>query len=1615
MAGLCLMTVIAFAASAQQQTTILLRTNPAGVGELEVYSRSDGYWISANYGNRHSATFTVGETQYFSSMEAYGWYFRGLLDENGDTLTTSSYAALSIPAGDNHVFTAHFEYHPANPGTLPLGTYDRTTNTLTMEALYNNGEKDSYYTLSQQYLMLADRYNLVSDRHAYNETNPVVTFKVIGNNGYSADGISNLGYYMPELHTLDASELGGMEYLRNWWFNSNTMSTLLLPNTINYVDNYAFEPWPSLQEVQLPAVVPPSLYLDADSFTTYTDTGNFVRYYHEIKLYVPAESLSEYQAHESWSKFWLFPIAGQTANLTVNGINNWLFKGGQLTLTTIDGSSLSRTINEDASSYTFENLVSNKPYSISLTSADGQFVYADPIEGLVLSQDTAVSMTMRDFSVTYAHVFAGEAEVTEQCAISWLDSAGSYTYGLGTTSPAWPVGEEILIHVTPTGELGTFFFPKDTLYRMELASNGVWMALERKDIGQEDTTAVRVVTGGVHAIAYAAENSVGLVYDSVGSLLGKYAFVQNNGQAEYEFTQDGFLPGSYTMLAMKEGQYASASRLSQLSSMGIMEGTHYLREDFSIIGDSTVEVLFRTVPDFEATASFITESSRFYANTAEVMAANNVQLTAEVEFDADRLSLISDMVYMIDLPQHLTVVDGSVMVGNNVVSYSIYDGRMSVSVGMVNLGSKEATRLRFYVVPTAPGEYFPSASVAYRYHNTNKVEPIGNAYFEAKAITLGAPAVVLQPNFEATGYAPAYAQVKIVTAQGDTIGQGNANGRGFYKAACLFEASESTVLTIHACASTQYASRLVSDTCQVQYDAEAPRPNELFMTHQNGWYHRPMDVTWNFRTCETSVDYYYYYHGENFTFRVDMSSATDTLNFIVIGQDGSKTTVVGTQGEGNTWNATHFFNTTNIPVRVDVSYRYQGNMVYFQSCKPVKVIADPSGYVYEAVSSNRVEGVLATAVWKAAEDSAEVIWDAAEFDQINPMLTDYAGAYAWDVPQGLWQVRFSKEGYEPTQTEWLPVPPPQLEINIPLTRLSAPSVKSIAAYSDGVTIEFDRYMMPEDINSTMIQVGNGSQPIEGTFTLLDEEARVAGDAVTYVSKVKFVPAAGELEGQLSINFGACRSYAGVAMVATEEQVQVVPEVKNFGQLDTIVVTIGSQLQHTVYALPGIAAAGKTMRFDALGTTLYSISSETATIAEDGSAIVTFQGLVPGTTELHLSVDSTALSAYVTVIVKDVPRHMVQFLNYDGSILQSEAVIEGQMPVYTGANPEKPATAQYTYTFAGWEQTIVAAMENATYTAKYDSIVNQYAVSFVNYDGASLQSSEVAYGQTPAYEGATPQKPATAQYSYTFAGWTPEVAAVTGVATYTAQFDSIVNRYTVNFVNEDGSVLQTEQIEYGQMPAYNGATPEKAATAEHTYTFAGWTPEVATVTGEATYTATFTSTVNKYVITFANEDGSVLQSSEVEYGQMPAYNGATPEKQGDAQYSYEFAGWTPEVAAVTGEATYTATFTSTINQYTITVVATNGHIEGEGTYDYGTVVTLTATADNGYEFEKWSDGSTDNPRTVTVEGDAQFEAIFKVVTALDNIELNGAQKILRDGKIIIIRQGHEYDAQGKMLR
>ena len=310
----------------------------------------------------------------------------------------------------------------------------------------------------------------------------------------------------------------------------------------------------------------------------------------------------------------------------------------------------------------------------------------------------------------------------------------------------------------------------------------------------------------------------------------------------------------------------------------------------------------------------------------------------------------------------------------------------------------------------------------------------------------------------------------------------------------------------------------------------------------------------------------------------------------------------------------------------------------------LKPYIDPSGYVYEAVSSNRIQGVTASCYYKETVEDMYgdlheniVKWDAAEYAQENPLFTDEYGMYAWDVPQGLWQVKFEKEGYETTYSEWLPVPPPQLDINIAMTQNRQPEVKTARAYEDAVEVEFDKYMMPELLNTENIVVMQAGKPVDGSIILLDEETSYEGETETFASKVRFnaVQPFSEKEVTILVN-NRVKSYAGIRMQDNFMQTfSTEQEIKQIVCDSLTTVGYGEYATMLISVLPSSASKGKTLHITNSSPQILGIETETMTIGNDGGVELVVSGQLPGIATLTLSLEGTDKTATAIVkVVKD---------------------------------------------------------------------------------------------------------------------------------------------------------------------------------------------------------------------------------------------------------------------------------------------------------------------------------------------------------------------------------------------
>ena len=184
----------------------------------------------------------------------------------------------------------------------------------------------------------------------------------------------------------------------------------------------------------------------------------------------------------------------------------------------------------------------------------------------------------------------------------------------------------------------------------------------------------------------------------------------------------------------------------------------------------------------------------------------------------------------------------------------------------------------------------------------------------------------------------------------------------------------------------------------------------------------------------------------------------------------------------------------------------------------------------------------------------------------------------------------------------------------------------------------------------------------------------------------------------------------------------------------------------------------------------------------------------------------------------------------------------------------------------------------------------------------------------------------------------------------------------------------------------GETATLTATPKDGYEFVRWSdgntanPRTLTVTADLTLTAEFAKiNIPTYTVTLTcnPEHGTVSGGGVYQVGETATLT-ATPKD------GYEFVRWSdgntanPRTLTVTADLTLTAEFAKiNIPTYTVTLTCNpeHGTVSGGGVYQVGETATLTATPKDGYEFVRWSDGSTANPRTLTVTKNLTLTAEF----------------------------------------
>lgn len=393
-------------------------------------------------------------------------------------------------------------------------------------------------------------------------------------------------------------------------------------------------------------------------------------------------------------------------------------------------------------------------------------------------------------------------------------------------------------------------------------------------------------------------------------------------------------------------------------------------------------------------------------------------------------------------------------------------------------------------------------------------------------------------------------------------------------------------------------------------------------------------------------------------------------------------------------------------------------------CKDKIYGIDPSGYVYEAVLSNRLEEVTATIFKKDKSNETYTVWNDVEQygGQTSTIITDESGEYRWDVPEGTWKVEFTKDGYSKAERENLIVPPPRTDVNVGMISDSAPTVESVQVYTDGAQVVFRQYMDIDSVRKAISLTVNG-EPVTCTVSPLDAETDTNKEgSPTYASRFQVTPTGGgTLTGSVAVTVSAdAKSYNGKTLKSKHETSATSPMKAS----PTGIASSGAVVQLdktgtlTFTLQPGLS--GETLTVESLTPSLVQVDSknesQTVTTTGDGTASVTVKGLLPGKGRVMITHAASGLSQVVEV-----------------NIVTSAGQLGAPAPVTATVNGKILANGQ---TVTKGSQVVLSSTERATIRYTLDGTCPK-TESALTYGGPiSINSDTVLRAVAVTQDGAT---------------------------------------------------------------------------------------------------------------------------------------------------------------------------------------------------------------------------------------------------------------------------------------
>jgi hypothetical protein len=396
-------------------------------------------------------TVQDGDTRTLYAYATDGFTFKRWESADGEVLSNSFKLKYTMP-GANTTLYAVYEYNPTVPSNPGANAWDSLNGEVIVDDFISG---DMYSAINTV---------IGGSSNASQVTSITIAGKMTDDDFYSLMNYSNCS-------VVDMSRTTGAESVPSWTFEQHsTLAQVILPATIERLENGAFYSCPKLSEMTLYSVIPPTV--GDNVFREISDS---------LVVYVPATSVELYEADEFWSNYTILPIQDGVHSLELNlpeECSDGRYKNMTLELTNIKSGQKYKYVVTDRIHYVFNNLVNNTRYNAALKTS----------EGTVLASIDSIAIAGKDVSLTFDHLLTLQKltlkvqtpegkDVTDEVTVSWYDENGNYL-NQGSSLTAQVEGNSVRYSLSLSKSLGVqYLFPADSTYTVQNGTNEIVVTL----------------------------------------------------------------------------------------------------------------------------------------------------------------------------------------------------------------------------------------------------------------------------------------------------------------------------------------------------------------------------------------------------------------------------------------------------------------------------------------------------------------------------------------------------------------------------------------------------------------------------------------------------------------------------------------------------------------------------------------------------------------------------------------------------------------------------------------------------------------------------------------------------------------------------------------------------------------------------------------------------------------------------------------------------------------------------------------------------------------------------------------------------------------------------------